>query len=69
MANDLGVSLPVLAAAWVLNQPVVTAAIVGATRPDHLDVPVAALDLGLDAGTLERLDAVTRAFREGDARQ
>jgi aryl-alcohol dehydrogenase (NADP+) len=69
VANDLGVPLPVLAAAWVLHQPAVTAAIVGATRPEHIDVPVAALDLRLDAATLERLDVVTRPFREGDASQ
>ncbi len=69
IARDLSVTLPVLAAAWVLHQPVVTVAILGATRPEHLDAPMAALDMRLDAETLEQLDVVTRAFREGDAAQ
>ncbi|MHB1065815.1 MAG: aldo/keto reductase [Candidatus Nanopelagicales bacterium] len=69
IAHELDVAMPVLAAAWVLHQPVVTSAIVGATRPEHLDAPAAALDLRLDADTLDRLDRVTRAFREGDATQ
>lgn len=69
VAQGLGVAMPVLAAAWVLHQPVVTSAIVGATKPEHLDAPFAALSLRLDADTLDRLDQATRAFREGDATQ
>ena len=37
-----------VALAWILAQPGVTAPIVGATRPEHLEQAVAALDLALD---------------------
>ena len=69
IARELDVSLPVLAVAWVLHQPVVTSGIVGATRPEHLDAPAAALSLRLNTEALNRLDAVTRAFRTGDSTQ
>ncbi len=69
IANELSVSLPVLAAAWVLHQPVVTVAIVGVTRQEHLEAPMAALELKLETETLERLDVLTRVFRDGDATQ
>ncbi len=36
-----------VALAWVLRNPVVTAPIVGATKPHHLTDAVAALDLTL----------------------
>lgn len=69
IASELSVSLPVLAAAWVLHQPAVTVAILGVTRPEQLEAPMAALELKLETETLERLDLLTRAFRDGDATQ
>jgi aryl-alcohol dehydrogenase-like predicted oxidoreductase len=48
-----GVSLVTAAVAWVLAQPGVTAAIVGASRPEQLDASLAAADLKLDAKDLE----------------
>jgi aryl-alcohol dehydrogenase-like predicted oxidoreductase len=44
-----------VALAWLLHQPVVTAPIVGATRPHHVDDAVAALDLELSPAELARL--------------
>ena len=44
-----------VALAWLLHQPVVTAPIVGATRPHHVDDAVAALDLELTPKELARL--------------
>ena len=38
-----------VAVAWVLAQPGITAAIVGASRPEQLDESLAAVDLTLDA--------------------
>lgn len=40
-------ALPAVAVAWVLAQPGISAAIVGASRPDQLDATVAASDLTL----------------------
>jgi aryl-alcohol dehydrogenase-like predicted oxidoreductase len=44
-----------VALAWVVQQPFVTAPIVGAAKPNHLDDSVAALTLKLDAGELVQL--------------
>jgi aryl-alcohol dehydrogenase-like predicted oxidoreductase len=43
-----GVSLVTAAVAWVLAQPGVTSAIVGASRPEQLDASLAAADVRLD---------------------
>ena len=59
-------SMAQLAVAWVLENPVVTAPIVGASRPEQLDDVLAALDKGLDAGLKARLDELTREYRWGD---
>jgi aryl-alcohol dehydrogenase-like predicted oxidoreductase len=44
-----GLSLVTVAVAWVLAQPGITSAIVGASRPEQLDASLAAVDLTLDA--------------------
>ena len=60
VADELGMSLPTLSLAWVLAQPAVTAPIVGASRPEHLDAAFAALDAKLSDDVLQRLDEITR---------
>ena len=45
-----------IALAWVLSKPYVTAPIVGASKPHHLADAVAALALKLDARTIARLE-------------
>ncbi len=52
-----GVSRAQVALAWVLAQPTVTSPIVGATKPQHLDDAVAAVDLALTAEEIEELGA------------
>jgi aryl-alcohol dehydrogenase-like predicted oxidoreductase len=47
LAKRRGLSRPVLALAWMLNKPFVTAPIVGATKPNHLPDAVAALSVRL----------------------
>lgn len=56
IAAARGIPMAQVALAWVLRNPVVTAPIVGATRPGHLTDAVAALDVKLteeEAGALE----------------
>jgi len=53
-----GKPLATAAVAWVLAQPGITAAIVGASRVDHLDLTLAATDATLDADELAALDEV-----------
>jgi aryl-alcohol dehydrogenase (NADP+) len=57
IAEERGVSRAQVALAWVLSNPVVTAPIVGFTKPEHLEDAIAALDLRLTAEELERLAA------------
>ena len=47
VAEARGVTMAQVALAWVLSNPVITAPIIGATRPHHLTEAVAALDLHL----------------------
>jgi 1-deoxyxylulose-5-phosphate synthase len=57
VAADRGVPMAQVALAWVLKNPVVTAPIVGPTRPGHLADAVAALDIRLTDEEVRRLEA------------
>jgi aryl-alcohol dehydrogenase-like predicted oxidoreductase len=57
IAEERGVSRAQVALAWVLAQPAVTAPIVGATKPDHLEDAIRAEELELTDEELERLEA------------
>jgi aryl-alcohol dehydrogenase-like predicted oxidoreductase len=57
VAADRGVPMAQVALAWVLKNPVVTAPIVGPTRPGHLADAVAALDIRLTDDEVRRLEA------------
>lgn len=56
IAAERGMPRAQVALAWVLAKPVVTAPIVGTTRDRHLDDAVAAVDIELTAGEIERLE-------------
>jgi aryl-alcohol dehydrogenase (NADP+) len=49
VASDRGISRAQVALAWMLGQPGIDAPIIGATRPEHLDDAVAAVDVRLTA--------------------
>jgi 1-deoxyxylulose-5-phosphate synthase len=53
-----GVKLATASIAWVLEQPGITAAIVGASRPEQLDETLSAAELKLDSPTRSALEAV-----------
>jgi len=57
IANERGVPRAQVALAWVLAKPEVSAPIVGASRPGHLDDAIAALDLTLSDDEIARLEA------------
>jgi aryl-alcohol dehydrogenase-like predicted oxidoreductase len=59
IAEARDVPMAQIAMAWVLNNPVVTAPIVGATKPHHLDDAAAAVDITL---TPEELTALTKHY-------
>jgi aryl-alcohol dehydrogenase-like predicted oxidoreductase len=56
VARERGVPRAQVALAWVLAKPVVSAPIIGASRPGHLEDAVAALDLELTAQEIARLE-------------
>ena len=45
-----------MALAWILQQPGVTAPIIGASKMKHLDDAIAALDVKLDPAELKALE-------------
>jgi 1-deoxyxylulose-5-phosphate synthase len=58
IADDLGVTLAQLALAWVLREPNVASAIIGASRPQQVEENAAASGIELDVETLRRIDEV-----------
>ncbi len=56
VAASRGVPPAQVALAWLLHKPGVTAPIVGATRLEHLEDALAATEVELDAGEIERLE-------------
>jgi len=67
MAGQAGLEPATLAVAWVIANPVVTAPIIGASRPEQLDTILAATELKLDPALKAALDELTHEFRMGDA--
>lgn len=57
IAESVGVTMAQLAIAWVLNQPGISAAIIGASRPEQVTENIAASGVELDADTLSQIDA------------
>ena len=57
IADEVGLSMAQLAIAWVLQNPNVAAALVGASRPEQLEDSVRAAGVTLDADTMAAIDA------------
>lgn len=56
IAEDHNVPRAQIALAWVLNKPVVTAPIIGASRAGHLEDAIAALDITLSIDEIAELE-------------
>ena len=67
LADDAGVPLATLAVAWVMANPLITAPLLGASRPEQLDATLAAAEYKLDAQLKLQLDELTVEYRKGDA--
>jgi aryl-alcohol dehydrogenase-like predicted oxidoreductase len=59
-ADRLGITMAQLALAWVLREPNVASAIVGATRPEQVRENAAASRVALDEETLAEIDRALR---------
>jgi len=67
LAAEAGLDLVTLAVAWVMANPVVTAPILGASRPEQLAPALKAAEVKLAPELKARLDEVTAEYRRGDA--
>jgi aryl-alcohol dehydrogenase-like predicted oxidoreductase len=57
VAAEAGLSMTEMALAWVLREPNLASAIIGASRPRQVIENAAASGIELDAGTLRAIDA------------
>lgn len=57
VAQARGVPRAQVALAWILQQPAITAPIIGASKPHHLEDAVAALDITLTQDEISQLEA------------
>ncbi|KRB93019.1 aldo/keto reductase [Noviherbaspirillum sp. Root189] len=67
VVEEAGLPLTTVAVAWVLANPVVTSAIIGASRAEQLDDTLRAVELRLDPALKNQLDEITAEYRRGDA--
>ena len=57
IADGLGITMAQLALAWILHEPNVASAIVGASRPEQLRDNAAASGVDLDEATMRAIEA------------
>jgi aryl-alcohol dehydrogenase-like predicted oxidoreductase len=57
VAATRDVSMAEVALAWLLQKPAVTAPIIGATKPEHLEAAIKAMDLRLEPAEIAALEA------------
>jgi aryl-alcohol dehydrogenase-like predicted oxidoreductase len=58
IADELGITMAQLALAWVLREPNVASAIVGASRPQQVEDNAAASGIELGEEILKRIDGI-----------
>jgi aryl-alcohol dehydrogenase-like predicted oxidoreductase len=67
VAEQAGLTMAQLSVAWVLQNPNVSSAIVGATRPEQLQDTVKAVGVKLDSDLLKEIDEVLDPIVQRDA--
>jgi len=63
VARQRGAQAAEVALAWLMSKPVVTAPIVGTTKPQHLDAALRAVELTLSAEEVKELEAPYRPHK------
>ena len=66
IAQEAGLTMPQLAVAWVLQNPNISSAIVGATKPEQVHDNVKASGIKLDAAIMKRIDEALGPVVERD---
>ncbi|MER6980305.1 aldo/keto reductase, partial [Streptomyces carpinensis] len=69
LAAEAGLSPAQLAVAWVLQNPNVSAAIIGASRPDQVAENVKASGVVLEAGLMARIEEILRPVAVTDPKR
>ncbi|MBW5447205.1 aldo/keto reductase [Cohnella sp. CFH 77786] len=60
LAKEAGISLAQLSLAWVLRQPGVSSALIGATRPSQIEENVKAVEVQLSADILNEIERILK---------
>jgi voltage-dependent potassium channel beta subunit len=58
IANELGIKLSQLALAWILRQPNVASALIGASRPEQVEENVKAIDVTLTDDVIAKIEDI-----------
>ena len=58
IAEEAGLSLPQFALAWILREPNVASAIIGASRPEQVHDNAGASGAQVDSGLFQRAEAI-----------
>ncbi|ATB36640.1 potassium channel subunit beta [Cystobacter fuscus] len=66
VADEVGLSMAQLAVAWVLQNPNVSSAIIGASRPEQVTENVKAAGVKLSAEVMQRIDEIIGPVAERD---
>ena len=69
IADKAGITMSQLSIAWVLQNPNVSTAIVGATKPSQVKENVKASGIKLDADTMKAIDTALGKLPEMDPTQ
>ncbi|WP_046226648.1 aldo/keto reductase family protein [Paenibacillus dauci] len=64
LAGSMDITLSQLALAWVLRQPGVSSAIIGATKPHQIQENVEAVNISLNTGVLEQIDQIMLKIKD-----
>ncbi|MFC9222454.1 aldo/keto reductase family protein [Streptomyces hygroscopicus] len=66
VADEAGLTMSQLAVAWVLQNPSVSSALIGASRPEQVHENAAASGVRLERAVLTRIDEILAAYIERD---
>lgn len=69
IASEVGLTLPQLAIAWVLQNPQVSSAIIGASKPEQVIENAKAAGVRLDREVMLEIDRVLEGLVERDPRK
>lgn len=58
IAKELVITLPSLALAWILRQPNVSSALIGASRPSQVEENVKAVEIELTSEVIEKIEGI-----------